>query len=98
MTIPNFLASKFDALHSRGGDDWRTSKDLEDIFYVINGAESVLKEIKAAPEKVQAFLASNFRILKGLSNFEELLDSNLSVEGMRRREIIERRIDSFTSF
>ncbi len=34
--VPFYLASKLEALHSRGGEDCRGAKDFEDIVYVLN--------------------------------------------------------------
>jgi hypothetical protein len=55
LSAPYFLATKFEAFHSRGGD-YRTSYDFEDIIYVIDNRTSIVEEIWNADEKVKSFL------------------------------------------
>ena len=71
-----FLATKFSAFHGRG-DDPRTSKDFEDIVYVLDNRLDIVNEIKNSPEDVQFFLKSEFReLLK--DEMEEGISCHLS--------------------
>jgi len=94
ISSPCFLACKFEALRARGGDDWRMAKDLEDIIYLINGCDSIIGDIKESTSKLKDFLVSELKNLREHSQFEELLEANLSVEGRARRAIIIEKIES----
>jgi predicted nucleotidyltransferase len=50
-----FLATKFSAFHDRGNDP-RTSKDFEDIVYVLDNRLQIVDEIRQAPDDVQSYL------------------------------------------
>ena len=45
----HFLASKLEAFRSRGGGDYVTSADLEDVVVVIDGRPTLERELGAAP-------------------------------------------------
>ena len=42
MPVTVFVAAKFEALHSRGGNDLRYAHDFEDIIYILNGCNDFL--------------------------------------------------------
>ena len=74
--VAYFLATKFSAFHGRG-DDPKTSKDFEDIVYVLDNRLDIVNEIKNSPEDVQLFLKSEFReLLK--DEMEEGISCHLS--------------------
>lgn len=60
--VPYFLATKFSAFADRGKDP-RTSKDFEDIVYVLDNRLEVVREIREAPEAVREFLRVNLKAL-----------------------------------
>jgi predicted nucleotidyltransferase len=66
--VTYFLATKFSAFHDRGGDP-RTSKDFEDIIYVLDNRLNVVNEIREAPEDVLHYLKNELK---------ELLKDNMS--------------------
>lgn len=53
--VAYFLATKFSAFHDRGNDH-RTSKDFEDIVYVLDNCLNVVDEIRHAPDDVMGYL------------------------------------------
>ena len=55
-----FMATKFEAFHTRGGDP-RGSYDFEDIIYVLENRMGIVEEIRNADEKVRSFLREEFR-------------------------------------
>ena len=55
MPLAFYLASKFVAFNVRGTDP-RTSKDLEDIIYILDNRSSVVEDIIGSEKKVKAFL------------------------------------------
>lgn len=62
LPLAYFLASKFDAHHSRSTDP-RTSHDLEDIIFILDNRKDLVPNILSAPASVLDFLKDEFRIL-----------------------------------
>jgi predicted nucleotidyltransferase len=48
ITAPYFLATKLEAFHGRGKNDYRMSHDLEDIVTVIDGRPELVDEVRLA--------------------------------------------------
>lgn len=46
LPVCYYLACKIEALNSRGGNDWRTSHDFEDIIYILNYDENFLSQFQ----------------------------------------------------
>lgn len=69
--LPYFLATKFAAFEDRGGDP-RTSKDFEDIVYVLDNRLNVVKEILEAPEDVRSYLAVQLQELQSAEKVEAI--------------------------
>lgn len=80
-----FLASKFVALKDRGGNDWRTSTDFEDIIYVLDNRTNLLDELKITDKEVSTFLKSEFEKFLLKSNFEELISCALPTNSGEER-------------
>jgi hypothetical protein len=55
LPVSIFLATKWEAYKSRGGDP-RTSHDFEDIITVIDNNLKLLEDVANADKEVQAFL------------------------------------------
>jgi len=55
LTAPYFLGTKLEAHHSRGGDP-RTSKDFEDIVFLLDSRMRLIDEVLAAPEDIRRYL------------------------------------------
>lgn len=60
ITAPLFLATKLEAFHDRGGGDYASSHDLEDIINVIDGRPELLDEVNAGLERVRNYLREEF--------------------------------------
>lgn len=76
MPVTYYLASKFEALNSRGGTDYRGAKDFEDIIYVVNSCLNLKEEIdKADDQEVKNFLVLVvlFLFCKNRKNKAEIL-------------------------
>lgn len=86
FTLPYFLASKLEALNSRGGDDWRVAHDLEDILLVIDGSVNLVEEITSSKAEVKKYLSTQATELLSLRNINDLLNAHLSHEGASRIE------------
>lgn len=64
-----FIATKLEAFKGRGGGDVLGSHDLEDILAIVDGRETLLDEIQAAPEAVRSAIAVAFDALLRHSDF-----------------------------
>ncbi|GAB4357186.1 MAG: hypothetical protein OHK0021_01490 [Bryobacter sp.] len=64
VTRPSyFLAMKFEAFRGRGGSDLLSSRDVEDIVYVVDGRPEILDEIKEEDRGLQSYLRDEFELL-----------------------------------
>lgn len=60
ITAPLFLATKLEAFYDRGGRDYASSHDLEDIINVIDGRPELLDEVNEGLESVRNYLREEF--------------------------------------
>ncbi len=77
ITAPYFLATKLEAFHGRGKNDFRMSHDLEDIVTVIDGRSEILDEAHLSPADLRDYLSSEFRALLLERDFREALPGHL---------------------
>lgn len=87
ISAPAFLATKFEAFATRGGNDVMASHDFEDIINVLDGRPGVEVEIAAAGGELAAYLAARFRdvllhpdfdnTLPGLVVFDDLYENRI---------------------
>jgi predicted nucleotidyltransferase len=77
VTAPYFLATKLEAFHGRGKNDFRMSPDLEDIVTVIDGRPELVEEVHRAPADLQKYLSDEFEALLSNRNFLEALPGHL---------------------
>jgi len=68
ITAPYFVATKLDAFHGRGREDYTSSHDLEDLLAVIDGRETIIEEI-AHTDEVRFYIAEQFRNFLGTPTF-----------------------------
>jgi predicted nucleotidyltransferase len=77
ITAPYFLATKLEAFHGRGRNDFRMSHDLEDIVTVVDGRPEITEEVHDAPADLQRYLGDEFRALLSNRDFLEALPGHL---------------------
>jgi predicted nucleotidyltransferase len=77
ITAPYFLATKLEAFHGRGKNDFRMSHDLEDIVTVIDGRSEIVDEVHLAPADLQSYLSDEFRAFLSNRDFVEALPGHL---------------------
>ncbi len=77
FSAPIFLATKFDAFNDRGGD-YRTSKDFEDIIYVIDNRQTIVQEVEQATRKVKEYLVNEIEKILRNPMHEEFISSHIS--------------------
>ena len=95
MPVTYYLASKFEALHSRGGSDYRGSKDFEDIVFVVNNCHDLKEEIERSnDDEVKGYLKSEFSILCQRPNFWEEIECALDDDD--RVDVVAKRMNSIT--
>ena len=76
ITAPYFLATKLEAFHGRGKNDFG-SHDLEDIVTVIDGRPELVDEVHMAPTDLQKYLSDQFEDLLSNRDFLEALPGHL---------------------
>jgi predicted nucleotidyltransferase len=78
FSLPYFMASKWEAFKSRGKDDYRTSKDFEDLVYIWENVDDFEEQINLAPDHLKDYLKSEIGEVVHTDNFEEGLYSHLT--------------------
>lgn len=70
------MATKWEAVEGRGKQDWRTSKDMEDIVTLIN--YGVLNQTSTKNKAVHEYLEESFAKLVNHKYAHEIILSHLS--------------------
>ena len=71
-----FIATKFEAFHSRGSD-FRTSHDFEDIINVLNNCTYIVEDVNKAHRDVISYLQSELSIIVESPLKNELLAAHI---------------------
>lgn len=69
ITPVYFLATKLEAFHGRGNDDYSGSHDLEDVIAVVDGRPEIVEEVRRAPSEVRTYIGSEMRLLLSMRAF-----------------------------
>jgi hypothetical protein len=77
ITAPYFLATKLEAFHGRGRNDFRLSRDMEDIVTVIDGRVELAEEVRAASTELRQYLSREFTALLSNRDFMDVLPGYL---------------------
>lgn len=82
LPLPYFLATKIVAFRDpdRGSLDPRTSRDFEDITYLLDNRKSLQDDISSAPTNVKHFLIPFFREIINSDPLQEAIIANLDPE------------------
>jgi predicted nucleotidyltransferase len=70
---PSFVATKLEAFLDRGGGDYLSSHDLEDVLSVVDGRPELAAELGQAPPELRSFVAQTFARLLGDEGFDNAL-------------------------
>jgi len=84
-----FVATKMEAFASRGGSDFLSSHDLEDVLNIVDGREELVAEMWAAPGDLRQAVATAFGQLLQNQDFANVLPG-LIAEPERAELITER--------
>ncbi len=84
-----YIATKLEAHKGRGGNDLRQSHDFEDIIYILDNCQDLLKDIANANASVKAYLKIEFENLLKNKGLTEGIESALPYgSGFESTEII----------
>jgi len=89
ISAPAFLATKFEAFATRGGNDILASHDFEDIINVIDGRPGIETEIADAGDELAGYLVERFRDVLRHPDFENTLPGLVAYD-----ELYDRRIEN----
>ena len=73
-----FVATKLEAFGGRGGGDVLGSHDLEDILAIVDGRESLARELSSAPQEVREAIAAEIGALLRNPDFLNALPGLIS--------------------
>lgn len=80
LPIEYYLATKFEALNNRGGQDIRGSHDWEDIVYIMNNCANLVNCIKQNPNiQLVEYLQKQYDNLLKNNNIREIIYTSLPV-------------------
>lgn len=97
MPVTYYLASKIEALHSRGGTDYRGEKDFEDIVFVLNSCGHVMENMnKTSDLEVSVFLNNSFEEMLDRPNIREEIECALLEEG--RLDVVLNRMHELADY
>lgn len=89
LPVGYYIATKLEALFSRGGDDYRGSSDFEDIVYVINSCEELEKSVRqCADTALMTYLSESFSLLLERDNIDEEIECALFTGETDRRDYV----------
>lgn len=84
-----FVATKLEAFASRGGGDFLSSHDFEDVLNIVDGREELAEEMAAAPAQLRQAVATAFARLLTNPDFANVLPG-LVAEPERAGLVMER--------
>jgi len=99
ITAPFFLGTKMEAFRGRGQGDFHSSRDMDDFVAVVEGRDTIIEEIVAAPQDLCEFLSSAAKQLLSERHFIDALPGYLLPDeiSQRRLPIIQRRLGAMAS-
>ncbi len=80
-----FIACKLEAFHGRGKGDGRTSKDFEDIIFILDNRESIWADLKKYERDVFQYIQEQFSKLLSLPYIEEWISAHLEPATANKR-------------
>lgn len=87
--VTYYLATKLEAIASRGGNDLRQSHDFEDFIYVLNGCTTIEYDLRTITDnELRCYLANKFNDLRKDANIEECIECALPYGEEERCEYI----------
>lgn len=90
VSAPYFVGTKIEAFRGRGNDDFLGSRDIEDIFTLVDGRPSLVPEIEKEQPTLRTFISENFANFMRNQDFEITLQSTTAGDMERARLLYER--------
>ena len=75
---PVFVATKLDAFHDRGADDYLMSHDLGDVLAIVDGREELLAEFEGVDAELTRFVGESLARLIATPRFRNYLPGHLT--------------------
>ncbi|MCQ2335400.1 MAG: hypothetical protein MJZ89_06145 [Paludibacteraceae bacterium] len=94
LPVTYYVATKLDAILSRGGHDLRTSHDFEDLIYVLNYCPEFVERYHNEEETLRTFLHKEFAALLQRQNIQEEIECALPLGEEERVDMIIRILQS----
>lgn len=93
-----FIASKLEAFKGRGENDGRTSRDFEDVVFVLDNRAAIWQEISKTDEELQRYLKEELTSLLANRYIEEWISAHLEYStATARTKLILTRLKEFVS-
>lgn len=97
--IEYYLASKFEAMNSRGGKDLRTSHDFEDIIYLMDNCTALVEAVSNTSNNyLQKYLGRQCQNLLDNKNIKECIVSALPYGMEERLSIVEQIMEEASNY
>ena len=78
LPVLYYIATKLEALRSRGGNDYRGSKDFEDIVYVLASCSNVKEScVLCVDRNLMRYLADEFTLMLQRKNIDEEIECSI---------------------
>ena len=77
VAAPFFLAAKIEAFAGRGGGDFLSSHDIEDIISIISGRKELVSEVEQSSSELRNFLSETFQAFLADDAFLESVPGHL---------------------
>lgn len=90
ISAVGFVATKLEAFAGRGGGDYLSSHDIEDVLNIVDGREELAKELSATPDELQHAVGDAFSGLLSDPSFANVLPGMLAEP--ERAELVTQRI------
>lgn len=98
LSVTYFIATKIAALLSRGGNDWRGAKDLEDIVYVLNYCSDFIDRFKKEDVEVQTYVSEQFAAMLRRPNIAEEIECAITSDDIERTDMVLETMKSIADY
>jgi predicted nucleotidyltransferase len=89
ISPPVFIATKMEAFHGRGNNDYLASHDLEDIITVVDGRSELITETRRTSEPLRQYLGEQLRALLESNDFLDAIPGHLPGDGASQQRVPE---------
>jgi len=90
-----FVATKLEAFAGRGGGDFLSSHDIEDVLNIVDGREELTAEVAAAPAELRQAVAAAFQRLLTNPDFANVLPGLIAEP--ERADLVAQRLKAMCS-